>query len=169
MEFKELEENKHEMNISKDSIEYMLKIIKENNLKKILEIGCFNGYSALNFSTVSNKVKTIEIDKRAIEIAKSNFNKYKVKNIEILEGDALEVLKNLNEKFDLIFIDAMKRQYKEYLILSLKLIDKGFIYADNTISHKDNMKDFIQYLNNSKLNWKELNIGKGLIEIKINP
>lgn len=166
IQFKELEENRHQMNVSKESIEYILKVIKENNLKKVLEIGCFNGYSALNFSTLA-KVKTIEIDKRAIEIAKNNFNKYNVNNIEIVEGDALELIKNLNEKFDLIFIDAMKRQYKYYLILSLKLIDKGFIYADNTISHKENMKEFFNYLENSKLNWKELGIGKGLVEIKI--
>ena len=145
----------------------MLNIIKNYKLKKVLEIGCFNGYSALKFSTVARQVKTIEIDKKAIEIARENIKKYNIENIEILEGDAREVLNDIKEKFDLIFIDAMKRQYKEYLELSLKLIDKGFIYADNTISHKENMGDFFEYLENSKLNWKELGIGRGLVEIKI--
>ncbi len=155
------------MNISKDSIEYMLSIIKKFKLNKVLEIGCFNGYSALKFSTAAKEVKSIEIDKISIEIAKENFKRYNVHNIEILEGDAKEVLKNLDEKFDLILIDAMKREYGEYLRLSLKLIDKGFIYADNTMSHKDNMKDFFEFLEKNKLNWKELGIGRGLVEIKI--
>ena len=168
MEFKELEDNRQQMNISRESIEYMLNIIKKGKLKKVLEIGCFNGYSALMFSTVAESVKSIEIDKKFIEIAKGNFNKYGVRNIEILEGNAKEVLNNLQDDFDLVLIDAMKREYKDYLILALKLVKKGFIYADNTISHKDKMNDFFEYLNNFKLNWKELGIGRGLVEIKIN-
>ena len=51
MEFKELEENRQRPNIEKVSIDYMLNIIKNYKLKKVLEIGCFNGYSALKFST----------------------------------------------------------------------------------------------------------------------
>lgn len=167
MKFTELEENRYQMNISKESIEYMINIIKKNKLSNILEIGCFNGYSALKFSTVAKQVTTIEIDKSAIEMAKENFKKYNIKNIKILEGDAKEVLKNIEEKFDLIFIDAMKREYIDYLKLSLNLIDRGFIYADNTISHKENMKDFFDYLESSDLNWKELGMGRGLVEIKI--
>ncbi len=157
------------MNISRESIDYMLNIIRKNKLKKVLEVGCFNGYSALMFSTAAESVKSIEIDKEFIKTAKNNFKKYNVKNIEIIEGDAKDVLKNLNEKFDLILVDAMKREYKNYLVLALNLIDKGFIYADNTISHKDKMNDFFDYLNKSKLNWRELGIGRGLVEIKISP
>ena len=167
MEFKELEENRQRPNISKESIEYMINIIRKNRLSKILEIGCFNGYSALKFSTAAKEVKTIEIDKITIGIAKKSFKKYNIKNIEILEGDAKIVLKNLEEKFDLILIDAMKREYIDYLRLSLKLINKGFIYADNTISHKEYMEDFFEYLKKSNLNWKELGIGRGLVEIII--
>lgn len=168
MEFKELEENRQQPNIQIESIEYMLGVIRKNNLKKVLEIGCFNGYSALKFSTVSEEVKTIEIDKRNIEIAKSNFKFYKVNNIIILEGDAKKVLKNLNERFDLILIDATKKEYREYLSLALSLVSPhSYIYADNTISHKEKMKDFFEYLESSKLNWKELNIGRGLVEIRI--
>jgi predicted O-methyltransferase YrrM len=61
----------------------------------------------------------------------------------------------------------MKKEYKEYLILCLALINKnGLIYADNTISHKNKMNNFFDYLRSSKLEWKELGLGKGLIEIK---
>ncbi len=173
MEFKDLEEQRHQMNIARESIDYILSVINKNRLKKVLEIGCFNGYSALMFSTIAQEVKSIEIDKKAIQIAKNNFERYEVKNIQILEGDAKEVLSKLNEQFDVILIDAMKKEYKEYLILCLKLINKyGFIFADNTISHKEQMKDFFDYLESSNVQWKELNIGKkgnsisGLVEIK---
>ena len=174
MEFEELEANRHQMNISKENVEYIRDIIKKNKLKNVLEIGCFNGYSALQFSTVAKEVKTIEIDKHAVETAKNNFKKYNIKNIEKLEGDAKTILDNLRETFDVILIDAMKSEYKAYLVKSLKLVKNGsFIFADNTISHKDKMKDFFDYLKSSKLNWKELGIGKkdygisGLVEIRI--
>lgn len=153
--------------ISEDSISHMLEIIKKNKLKKVLEIGCLLGYSALRFSTVAESVKTIEISKTNSEEARKNFIIFNAKNIELLEGDAIAILGKLNEKFDLIFIDAKKEQYKAYLISALKLIDKGFIYADNTISHKEYTGDFFEYLGNSKLKWRELGLGKGLVEIKI--
>lgn len=167
MDLEELGKNNYQMSVSSESIEYMKQVVKKNKLKKVLEIGTFIGYSAIHFSSVAEKVVSVDIDKKSIEIAKQNFKKFNSKNIEVIEGDAKEILANLNEKFDLIFIDAMKREYKNYLILSLKLIKKGFIYADNTISHKEHMKEFFEYLDKGKLNWKELGIGSGLVEIKI--
>lgn len=167
MDFKELEENRHEMNISRDSVWYITRVIRKNKLKNVLEIGTFNGYSALNLSKAAEHVTTIEIDKRAAEIAKNNFEKYSSNNIKILIGDAKEIIPKLKDNFDLVLIDAMKRDYKNYLIHSLKLIKKGFIYADNTISHKWYMGGFFEYLNEKKLNWRELKIGKGLVEVII--
>ncbi len=110
---------------------------------------------------------TIEIDEKAAEIAERNFTKYRSNNIKILIGDAKEIIPNLKENFDLVLIDAMKREYKNYLVQSLKLVKSVFIYADNTISHKEYMKDFFEYLDKNKLNWGELEIGKGLVEIRI--
>ncbi len=168
MDFKELEDNRQQPNIQFESIEYMLNIIKDNNLKNILEIGCFNGYSALKFSTVAKEVTSIEINKKNIELAKSNFKFYNIDTIKIIEGDAKDILKNLKDKFDLILIDAMKIEYGVYLSLAVKLVNtNGFIFADNTISHKDHMKDFFDYLNEHTLNWNELCIGRGLVQIKL--
>lgn len=164
MDFEEL---RRFNSISEDSIVHMLDAIKKNKLKKVLEIGCLLGYSALRFSTAAESIKTIEMSKENVTQARENFKKFNVKNIELLEGDARDVLKKLNEKFNLIFIDAMKNQYKAYLILALKLIDRGFIYADNTISHKEYMEDFFEFLKDSKLKWKELGLGRGLVEIEI--
>ena len=150
-----------------DSIEYIIKTIKNNKLKNVLEIGTFNGYSALKLSAAAKQVTTIEIDKVAAEIAKSNFVKYKSSNIKILIGDAKEILRKMNENFDLVLIDAMKKEYKEYFMHSLRLVKKGFVYADNTVSHKKYMDDFFECLNKNRLNWKELGIGKGVVEIRV--
>ncbi len=148
------------------SINFMIDFITKNNLKTVLEIGACEGYSAIMFSSVVDKVKTIEISDESAEIVKNNLNRFDIKNVEILHGDANIILKNLNGKFDVIFIDAMKKYYKNYLELSLRLLnDNGVIFADNTISHKEDMQDFFDYLKNSDLNYKELNIGRGLMRI----
>ena len=163
---KELELNRKEMNISKDSIEFISIMCRLTKPKNILEIGTFNGYSALYLSQFTEKLITLEIDKLNIKIAEENFKKAEVKNIEIIEGNAVETIKDLKENFDIILIDAMKSQYKQYLELSLKKLNKnGIIFVDNTISHKEKMKDFFEYLERSNLYFKELNIGKGLMLI----
>lgn len=173
-------------NLSQDSLEYIKNIIITNKLKSILEIGTYNALTAISLAATSKEIQvtTIENNPEFMEIAKDNVKKSKQNNITLLEGDAINILQQLKKQkktfcfakcaknskeffstFDLIFIDAKKSEYKDYLINSLNLNPK-FIFLDNTISHKDKMKNLFEYLNNSKLNWKELNLGKGLIEIK---
>ena len=161
-----LEKERKEPNISKESIEFISKLCQIIKPKNILEIGCFNGYSALWLSLYSKNVISLEIDEENIKLAKKNFQRAKCENIEIIVGDAKETLKKLNSKFQIILIDGKKSEYKTYLELSLKLLDKnGLIFADNTISHKDKLKDFYYYLEKSNLYYKELNLGKGLMII----
>ena len=77
------------------------------------------------------------------------------------------MVKVLKLKFDIIFIDGRKSEYKKYLILSLRLLNKdGLIFVDNTLSHKAKLNEFFEYLKKSKLDYKELDIGKGLMMIK---
>lgn len=160
---KELEKNRQECNISRDTIEFISIISNYKKPKKVLEIGCFNGYSALWFSLFSKKVISLEIDKDNIKMAKENFEKARVKNIEIIEGNAIDSLKALEKDFDVILIDGKKSEYKKYLELSLNLIKKdGIIFVDNTISHKEKLTEFFEFLKQNKLFFKELRIGKGL-------
>ncbi len=161
-----LGKKRNEINISQDSIEFITAISKSLRPENVLEIGCFNGYSALWFSLFAKNVITLEIDNNNIKSAKENFFKAGSKNIKIIEGDAKIILNNLKKKFEIIFIDGKKSEYKEYLELSLNLLSKnGLIFADNTISHKDLLKEFFAYLEKSSLYYKELNLGKGLIII----
>lgn len=116
--------------------------IKMNNIKTIVEVGTLTGYSALWMVQAlpkDGKLYTIEIDPTYIEIAKDNFKKLhpELQNkIELLEGNALEKLQELSqeqEQFDMIFIDADKHNYLNYLDWAEKNIKKGgLIVGDNT-------------------------------------
>ena len=165
-----LELKKTNWNVSKISIEFMLNYFKKNNYKTVLEIGGYNGYSALQFSLIANEVVSLEKDKQFANEFETNTKQFN--NIKIIEDNALNSLQKLNkqnEKFDLIFIDAQKNEYKQYLKLSLSLLNKnGTIFADNTISHKERLKEFFDFIKNEKLYSKELNLGDGLMEIKKN-
>lgn len=154
------------MNISRESIEFITNICKKLKPKYTLEIGAFNGYSALWLSIYSEHVVTIEIDQISAETANNNFAKAGVKNIELINGDAFEVLQRLFHKFSIVLIDAKKSEYKTYLEMVLNLIkEDALIFVDNTISHKDKLDNFFDYLARSKLYYKELNLGKGLMVI----
>ncbi len=164
-----LESKRHEMNLSRESTIFISEFCRKRKIKNFLEIGAFNGYSALNFSLACEKVVSLEIDESNYKMANDNVKGANCENVEIIKGDAIETLKLLKDKFDVIFIDGRKSEYKDYLILSLKLLkSNGVIFVDNTLSHKNNLKEFFDYLNKSKLYFKELNLGKGLMVISKN-
>lgn len=117
-------------------------LIKLGNIKNILEIGTLYGYSTIWFARGINnngKIITIEKESENAKIARENFNKLEnnlSNNIEIINGDANEVLEKLVQKqlvFDMVFIDADKSSYPNYLNFTDKLLKKGgLIIADNT-------------------------------------
>jgi len=119
--------------------------IKNNNLKKILEIGTFTGYSALCMGLVipnDGKITCLDINKKTTDVAKNFFKKANLdKKIKIILGPAINTLKKLKENkrmFDMIFIDGDKENYKNYYDLSLGLVKKnGFILVDNVLWHGD--------------------------------
>jgi predicted O-methyltransferase YrrM len=88
-----------------------------------------------NSSNGSCHITTIERDKNMIEVAQDNVNRYGLQDkISIIEGDCLEVLENLNEGFDFIFMDAGKGHYNHFLPHCLRLLNKdGIIIADNVL------------------------------------
>lgn len=115
-------------------IETLIHIIKP---KKVLELGCAIGYSAILMvkSYKELKVTTIERDPKMVQAAMENFKKYGYENrIELIEGDALEVLKNIKDEFDMVFIDAGKSHYNEfYSDIVSKTSPGGVILCDNVL------------------------------------
>ena len=107
--------------------------------QRILELGTFTGYSALclaeGLADDSCEVHTIEIDDELEDFIKSHFALSPLANrITLHIGDAREVLATINGDFDLVFIDANKREYCEYYNLVFDRVRPGgFIIADNTL------------------------------------
>jgi predicted O-methyltransferase YrrM len=132
-------------------------IIKRYKPTKILEIGTLHGYSAIlmvNLLFDDGKLITIEIDKNLADIARKNISKAGLSNkIDVISGNALEVIPTLTGyKFDLIFLDAAKSEYLQYLrLLEEKHLMKkdSVVVADNVILFENEMKDYLEYVRSS--------------------
>ena len=174
--------------IMDDTLEVIEKELKQNPPKKILEIGAAVGYSAMCFSEFlveGGRIDTIERDEERIAEAKENFKKVGVQDkIKLYEGDALEILPTLDDKYDMVFIDAAKGKYPFFLKESLRMInEKGIIFADNILykgyvmsdynKHKQrtavrNLREYIKEVSeNPNLETEILEVGDGLAISKI--
>ncbi|ABY94716.1 MAG: O-methyltransferase, family 3 [Caldanaerobacter subterraneus] len=150
-----------------DFLSFIVKLKKPNN---ILEIGTAIGYSTIIMAKAYSEVSvvTIERDINLAEIAKENFKKAKVEDrIELICGEAQQVLPNLTKMYDLIFVDAAKGQYiefykelkrllsKEGVILWDNILYKGYVVNEKNVKHKRRtivyrMREFIEILYQDK-------------------
>jgi len=156
------------MQIDISQCHFLHLIIKISDIKNVLEIGTFTGLSALSISlALPNDGKLIALDKNE-ETNKVALNFFKKANqdhkIKTIIKPALESLSELkNTKFDMVFIDADKMNYKEYYERSLKLINKnGLIIIDNVLWHGEvadeenldkytvNIREFNEHVSNDK-------------------
>ena len=129
------------MQIDTAQCHFLHLIIKISNIKNVLEIGTFTGLSALSISlALPDEGKLIALDKNE-ETNKIALDFFKKANqdhkIQTIIKPALESLKDLkNNKFDMVFIDADKMNYKEYYEKSLELLSKGgLVIIDNVLWH----------------------------------
>lgn len=169
--------------IMDETLEVIEKYLTNNKPKRILEIGTAVGYSAVCFSEFlakDGKIDTIEREKDRVEEAKQNFKNLELENIiNIYEGDAVEILPTLNEKYDMVFIDAAKGKYPFFLKQAIRMLNtNGIIFADNILykgyvmsdynKHKQrtavrNLREYIkQVTENRELDTKILEVGDGL-------
>lgn len=147
--------------MQKDGIEFLTNYIKEHNVKKILEIGCAIGYSAIRMCLVRDDISvvTVERDESRYKEAIKNIKEFNLeKRINVIFDDAFNV--DLSDKFDLIFIDAAKSQYiKFFEKFKNNLLNNGVIVSDNLdfhgLVHKDlnqiesrNVRGIVRKLNN---------------------
>ena len=131
------------MQISISQCHFLHLIVKISNAKKILEIGTFTGLSGLTMSlSLPNDGELVTLDKdiERNKIASNFFKKSRQENkIKTFVGPALESINNLKKnkkRFDIVFIDADKENYKNYYNKSLDLIEKnGLIIVDNVLWH----------------------------------
>lgn len=109
---------------------------------RILEVGTAVGFSAIlmaEYNPIKAQIVTIENYDKRIPIARENFHRAgKEEQITLLEGDAAEVLKTLDEPFDFIFMDAAKGQYINFMPEIMRLLSKdGVLVSDNVLQDGD--------------------------------
>ena len=176
MDKKELEKIKqkaldeHIPIIMDDTLKVVDKILKEVKPKRILEIGTAVGYSAICFSeylSEDGEIDTIERDEERIIEAKANIEKVGVSNkINIYSGDAVEILPTLNNKYDVVFIDAAKGKYPFFLKEALRMLNThGVILADNILYKGYVMSDY----NKHKQRTAVRNLREYIKEVTENP
>ena len=173
--------------IMDDTLEYIYELYKNEPINSILEIGTAVGYSAICFTKILKEdgiIDTIERDLGRIEEAKENIKKAEVEDkINIISGDAVEILPAINKKYDMVFIDAAKGKYPFFLKQALRMLNKdGIILADNILykgyvmsdynKHKQrtavrNLREYIKEVTeNPNLETEILEIGDGLAVTK---
>ncbi len=174
--------------IMDDTLEVIEKYMKKKKPKRILEIGTAVGYSAICFSEfldTNGKIDTIERDEERAKEAEENFKKVEVEEkINLHVGDAVEILPTLDEKYDMVFIDAAKGKYPFFLREALRMINNnGIIFADNILykgyvlsdynKHKQrtavrNLREYLKEVSeNSNLETEILEVGDGLAVSKV--
>ncbi len=128
--------------IRKEMQSFLKMMLQLQQPRRILEVGTAVGFSAILMAEYNPKpceITTIENYEKRIPIARENFKRAgKQDMIELLEGDATQVLKTLQEPFDFIFMDAAKGQYLNFLPDILRLLSPGgILISDNVLQDGD--------------------------------
>ncbi|MDX1699147.1 MAG: O-methyltransferase [Melioribacteraceae bacterium] len=157
--------------------------------KKFLEIGTAIGYSTIRVAKTlkkTAKIYTIELSKHNIELAIKYFKRSGCRDrIDIIEGDAIKILKDSSETYDFIFLDADKEDYLDYLELCINrlniggvffvdnLLWKGYVVSDSVPDEHKKSTEFIkkfnaQFIKHPNLKSSIIPIGDGIgLGIKI--
>lgn len=165
------------------TLEVIINYLKEEKPKKLLEIGTATGYSAICFALNmdnNSKIDTIELNEERANIAIKNCEDMCLSSrINVIQGNAVEILPNLNGEYDIAFIDAAKGKYPIFLKEAIRLVrNNGLILADNVLykgyvlsdynEHKQrtavrHLREYLKEIDeNPNLESKLLEIGDGL-------
>ncbi len=174
--------------IERESLALLELMVSLKNPKRILEIGTAIGYSTIAMAKISSDViiDTIDIDEENLSVAQLNIAEAGYDNRIFLHyGDASDVLDNLKEKYDMVFIDAAKSHYREYfdkclnlindnaLIISDNVLFKGLIANDELVNRRARtlvraMRNYLEFLTHTNgLSTAVLPVGDGVAITKI--
>lgn len=168
IEMEKYAQENHVPIVQPEVAQLMRVLLKMNKPKRILEVGTAIGYSALIMAQCTLKdcnITTIERRKDMIELALDNISKTDyLDRINILEGEAEEILPTLSEKYDFIFLDAAKGQYMDFfnkcreslniggIIVSDNVLYKGMVATDKLVIRRKKtivkrLRQFLKYIN----------------------
>jgi len=132
----------------------LAEVVRKLKPRKILEIGSLYGYSAILItknSPANAEIATVEKNPEHARITEQNVERAELENqIKVIKGDAMEILPKLPGPFDLVFLDAEKTQYLDYLkAVEDKLHQGSVVVADNVGVFQDQMQNYLHYVRNT--------------------
>ncbi len=133
---------------------FLDEVVEAHHPSTILEVGTLVGYSAIRMGRhlgAGQKVICVELKEEMASVARSNIAQAGLEGkIELLVGDALKVLPTIGGSLDMVFLDAVKEDYLEYLKSIEKLLHRGsVVVADNVKSHAAEVKSYLDYVRKS--------------------
>ena len=159
-------------NISSETAKFLYIWVKSMKAKNVLEIGTSNGYSGLWLASAisgnGGSLTTVESFQERFDLAEENFAEAGLAEVvnQVL-GHAPEIIPDLQGEFDFAFFDATKKEHITYFDTVLpKLKTGGVIVVDNVVSHKEQLKEFIDYVDERQdVESLEVPLGSGLLMI----
>jgi predicted O-methyltransferase YrrM len=156
------------LNITPDTGRLLWTLVASTGAKRVLEIGTSNALSTIWLADAARRtggaVVTLERSAAKIEMARKNIATAKLTEyVRIQQGDALASLKELAGPFDLVFLDADRPQYLDYLEEVVpKLRSGGLLVTDNVVSHASELGAFLERVrSHPQLFSVTLPVGKG--------
>jgi predicted O-methyltransferase YrrM len=159
--------------IGSDKGKYLAEEIRKAKPLHVLEVGTLIGYSAILMGKemqIDSEIVTIEIHREEAKIAGENIVKANVPaKIKISTGNALDIIPTLQGPFDLVFIDAEKTEYMQYLKLAEPMLHKGtVVFADNAGVFARQMEDYLHYVRYSgNYESRYIQVGEDGVEVSV--
>jgi predicted O-methyltransferase YrrM len=142
------------MSVSEEDGRFLRLLAISSGTRRALEIGSARGYSAiwlgLGLRQTGGRLTTIEYDAAPARAAAENVRQAGLGDIvTVVQGDAFQKIPELAGTFDMVFLDAWKRDYKRFLDLTLPRLEPGGLFlAHNVVNKRDEMRDFLQAIQN---------------------
>ncbi len=132
----------------------LIEAVRRYRPRRILEVGTLVGYSTILMGRElgeGSEIVTIEFDRDEAEQARANIARAELSaRVEVLVGDALEIIPTLEGSFDMVFLDAAKHQYLDYLrLVEDKLHSGSVVVADNVSFMSRSMKGYLDHVRSS--------------------
>ncbi|EPC01554.1 hypothetical protein L861_16920 [Litchfieldella anticariensis FP35 = DSM 16096] len=145
------ERSRKYLNITRDTGQFLAVLLKAMKASKVLEIGTSNGYSTLWLASSiddSGRVTTVEVSSDKVCEARDNFARAGLAHkIRQIEGSAAGYLRARETRFDMVFLDAERSQYLDFIDDVMAVLNPGgVLICDNAISHQAELADFMAYV-----------------------
>lgn len=140
------------LNTTPGDAQFLRIMVESSQAKRGVEVGTATGYGAmlmgLGFERNGGQLITIDIDPQMVAAARKNLDEMRLGDtVQVVEGDALVVLPQLEGQFDFVFLDALKQDYLKYFqAIEPKLAPRSVIVADNVIRSAAAMQDFLTFM-----------------------